>query len=113
VNFASGIVHHNIPDKATLYASFMPFLKNGGLFLPGQNQLRMGQEIFLVLTLMNEPERIRVAAKVVWVTPPGAQGNRPAGVGVQFLEADQGQTRAKIENYLAGLLKSEQPTYTL
>ncbi|MGB9671294.1 MAG: PilZ domain-containing protein [Halothiobacillaceae bacterium] len=113
MNFASGIVHHNIPDKATLYASFMPFLKNGGLFLPGQNQLRMGQEIFLVLTLMNDPERIRVAAKVVWVTPPGAHGNRPAGVGVQFLEADQGLTRAKIENHLAGLLKSDQPTYTL
>ncbi|MGK0673408.1 MAG: PilZ domain-containing protein [Halothiobacillaceae bacterium] len=113
MNFASGIIHHNIPDKATLYASFMPFLKNGGLFLPGQNQLRMGQEIFLVLSLMNDPERIRVAAKVVWVTPPGAQGNRPAGVGVQFLEADQGLTRAKIENYLTGMLKSEQPTYTL
>jgi len=113
VNFASGIVQHNIPDKATLYASFMPFLKNGGLFLPGQNQLRMGQEIFLVLSMMGDPERIRVAAKVVWVTPPGAQGNRPAGVGVQFLEADQGQTRAKIENHIAGMLKSDQPTYTL
>ncbi|HET19292.1 MAG TPA: pilus assembly protein PilZ [Chromatiales bacterium] len=91
----------------------MPFLKNGGLFLPGQNQLRMGQEIFLVLSMMGDPERIRVAAKVVWVTPPGAQGNRPAGVGVQFLEADQGQTRAKIENHIAGMLKSDQPTYTL
>lgn len=113
MNFASGIVQHNIPDKATLYASFMPFLKNGGLFLPGQNQLRMGQEIFLVLSMMGDPERIRVAAKVVWVTPPGAQGNRPAGVGVQFLEADQGQTRAKIENHIAGMLKSDQPTYTL
>lgn len=113
MNFASGIVQHNIPDKATLYASFMPFLKNGGLFLPGQNQLRMGQEIFLVLSMMGDPERIRVAARVVWVTPPGAQGNRPAGVGVQFLEADQGQTRAKIENHIAGMLKSDQPTYTL
>ncbi|MEF3192617.1 MAG: PilZ domain-containing protein [Halothiobacillaceae bacterium] len=113
MNFASGIVNHTIPDKATLYASYMPFLKNGGLFLPGQTKLRMGQEIFLVLSLMNEPERIRVAAKVVWVTPPGAQGNRPAGVGVQFLEADQGLTRVKIENYLVGMLKSEQPTYTL
>ncbi|MEW6446382.1 MAG: PilZ domain-containing protein [Pseudomonadota bacterium] len=113
MNFASGIVHHNIPDKATLYASYMPIIKNGGLFLPGQSQLRMGQEVFLVLSMMNSPERVRVAARVVWVTPPGAQGNRPAGVGVQFLEADQGQTRAKIENYLAGAMGGDQPTYTL
>lgn len=113
MNLASGIVHHNIPDKATLYASYMPFIKNGGLFLPGQLHLHMGQDVFLVLSLLNEPERIRVAAKVVWITPQGAQGNRPAGAGVQFLEIDQGQTRARIENQLAGMLKSEQPTYTL
>jgi len=91
VSFASGIVHHNIPDKATLYASYMPFIRNGGLFLPGQAKLRMGQEVFLVLSMMNDPERARVAGKVVWITPPGAQGNRPAGAGVQFLEADQGR----------------------
>ncbi len=109
----SGIVQHNIPDKATLYASYMPFLKNGGMFLPGQTRLRMGQEIFLVLSMMNNPEKARVAAKVVWVNPPGAQGGRPAGVGVHFLEADNGMTRAKIENYLAGSLHSEQRTYTI
>jgi len=109
----SGIVQHNIPDKATLYASYMPFLKNGGMFLPGQTRLRMGQEIFLVLSMMNNPEKARVAAKVVWMTPAGAQGGRPAGVGVQFLEADNGVTRAKIENYLAGSLHSEQRTYTI
>lgn len=113
MSFASGIVHHNIPDKATLYASYMPFIRNGGLFLPGQTKLSMGQEVFLVLSMMNDPERVRVAAKVVWVTPPGAQANRPAGVGVQFLEADQGATKARIENYLAGMTKSDNPTYTL
>ncbi|TQV64725.1 MAG: pilus assembly protein PilZ [Halothiobacillaceae bacterium] len=113
MSFASGIVHHNIPDKATLYASYMPFIRNGGLFLPGQTKLRMGQEVFLVLSMMNDPERARVAAKVVWVTPSGAQANRPAGVGVQFLEADKGQTKARIENYLAGMQNSDNPTYTL
>ncbi len=109
----SGIVQHNIPDKETLYASYMPFLKNGGLFLPGQTRLRMGDEIFLVLSMMNSPEKIRVAARVVWVNPPGAQGGRPAGVGVQFLEADNGMTRAKIENHLAGSLHSDRRTYTI
>lgn len=113
MSFASGIVHHNIPDKATLYASYMPFIRNGGLFLPGQVKLTMGQEVFLVLSMMNDPERVRVAAKVVWVTPAGAQASRPAGVGVQFLEADKGQTKARIENYLAGTQNSDNPTYTL
>jgi type IV pilus assembly protein PilZ len=49
---------------------------------------------------------------VIWVTPRGAQGNRTAGIGVQFSEQDTG-ANAKIEEYLAGLLTSEKPTHTM
>ena len=64
------------------------------------------------LPLMDEPEKIPVAGKVVWVTPKGAQGNRAAGIGVQF--SDQDNTAiTKIENYLAGMLNSDKPTHTM
>ncbi|MGC9457612.1 MAG: PilZ domain-containing protein [Halothiobacillaceae bacterium] len=108
-----GIIHHNIPDKQTLYMSYMPFIKNGGLFIPGHTQHELGKELFLMLTMMGSPERIAVACKVVWVTPNGAQNSRTPGIGVQFSDVDQGQTRTKIEAYLAGAVESDRPTYTL
>ena len=102
-----------IKDKSALYAAFMPFVKNGGLFIPTSKRYEPGDEIFLLLRLMDEPERIPVAGKVIWITPPGAEGNRAVGVGVQFSDEDQGVARRKIEDYLAGMLSSDRPTHTM
>ncbi len=108
----NGILSLTIKDKAVLYAAYMPFLKNGGLFIPTAKTYKLGDEVFMLLNLMDEAEKIPVAGKVVWVTPKGAQGNRAAGIGVQF--SDQDNTAAsKIENYLAGTLDSDRPTHTL
>jgi type IV pilus assembly protein PilZ len=49
---------------------------------------------------------------VVWITPKGAQGNRAAGIGVQFSDPDNTVQR-KIETYLAGSLESDRITYTM
>ncbi len=102
-----------ITDKATLYAAYMPYVKNGGLFVPTQRSYRLGDEVFIVLTLMDEPEKIPIAGKVVWITPKGAQGNRVAGIGVQFNDQDNGLARTKIETHLGGALRSERQTNTL
>lgn len=107
------ILSFAIKDKAALYASFMPFIRNGGLFIPTTKRYQLGDEIFLLLQLMDEPDRIPVAGKVIWVTPPGAEGNRAVGVGVQFSEQDKGVARRKIEEYLVGVLSSERPTHTM
>jgi type IV pilus assembly protein PilZ len=50
----------------------------------------------------------------VWVTPAGAQGNRPAGIGVQFGDTAEGEAvRGRIEALLAGMLDSDRATYTM
>ena len=107
-----GILSLSIKDKAALYAAYMPFVKGGGLFIPTKKRYRLGDEVFILLSLMDEPEKIPVAGKVVWITPKGAQGNRAAGIGVQFNEGDA-TARNKIETYLAGALKSDRPTHTM
>ncbi len=61
---------------------------------------------------MDEPDKIPVAGKVIWVTPRGAQGNRAAGIGVQFNEEDE-TAKNKIETYLAGALNSDRPTHSM
>lgn len=108
----SGILSLTIRDKAVLYAAYMPFIKNGGLFIPTNKAYNLGDEVFMLLSLMDEPEKIPVAGKVVWITPKGAQGNRSAGIGVQFSNEDE-IAASKIENYLAGALESGRPTHTM
>lgn len=107
----NGILSLTIKDKNILYAAYMPFITNGGLFIPTSKQYGLGDEVFMLLNLMEEPEKLPVAGKVVWVTPQGAQNNRAAGIGVQF--ADDSVARQKIENYLAGSLDSGRPTHTM
>ena len=101
-----------IQDKSVLYGAYMSFLKNGGLFVPTARSYRLGDEVFLLLTLMDEPEKLPVAGRVVWITPEGAQGNRQAGIGIEFSHEDATIT-AKIENHLAGSLTSDRVTHTL
>jgi len=91
----------------------MPFIKNGGLFIPTTKRCRIGDEIFLLPRLMDESEPIPIVGKVVWLTPAGAEGNRMVGVGIRFSSQDQGAARRKIEGYLADMLASDRPTHTL
>jgi len=108
-----GILSLTIRDKSALYASYMPFVKNGGLFIPTAKSYKLGDEVFMLLTLTDSKDKLPVSGKVVWITPKGAQGNKTAGIGVQFSELDKGATKSKIENQLAGALKSDRPTHTM
>jgi type IV pilus assembly protein PilZ len=108
----NGILSLTIKDKAVLYSAYMPYLHHGGLFVPTNKTYKIGDEVFMLLNLMDEPDKIPIAGKVVWITPKGAQGNRTAGIGVQFSEEDA-TANSKIENHLAGSLDSDRPTHTM
>ena len=96
-----------------MYLAYMAFVQNGGLFIPTNSSYQLGDEVFMLLSLMGEDEKIPVAGRVIWITPKGAQGKRTAGIGVQFSEQDQGNTQKKIETYLAGALSGDKPTHTI
>ncbi|WP_349649058.1 PilZ domain-containing protein [Candidatus Parabeggiatoa sp. HSG14] len=102
----------NVTDEQALYNSYLPFLTHGGLFIPTERPYKLGDEVFLLLNLMNQ-DKAPVAGKVAWINPAGAAGGRPAGIGVHFSEQDKGVTREKIEKALANLLKSDKKTYTM
>lgn len=109
-----GILSLVLKDKAALYGAYMPYIKNGGVFVPTPKRYLLGDEVFLLLTLPDSSERLPVAGKVCWVTPTGAQGSRPAGIGVQFADTAEGEAvRGKIETTLAGTLNSDKPTQTM
>lgn len=112
-NTRQGILALTIKDKNALYAAYMPLIKGGGLFIPTTRSYRLGDEVFMLLQLMEEQERIPMSGRVVWITPKGAAGFRSAGIGVQFSDEDGGVTKTLIESYLAGHLESDQPTHTM
>jgi len=111
----NGIISLTIKDKSVLYAAYMPFLTNGGLFVPTQKSYRVGDDVFMLLTLMDESEKIPVAGTVVWLTPKAADYSRAPGIGIQFSDQDNSAVNAvnKIETYLAGSLDSTRPTHTM
>lgn len=102
-----------IRDKAVLYATYMPYIKNGALFIPTTREYQLGDPVSMALTLLEEPNQIMLDGQVVWITPNGAQGNRAPGIGVQFIGETGIQLRNKIETILAGSLKADRPTHTM
>ncbi|MDW8479544.1 MAG: PilZ domain-containing protein [Xanthomonadales bacterium] len=109
-----GILSVAFRDKNSLYLSYMPFVKGGGLFVPTSRSYQIGDSVFLLVTLPEEGGRVPVAGKVVWITPGRAQGNRTSGVGIQFNETPDAEAlKTKIESILAGLMTSDRPTHTM
>ena len=109
-----GVLSLNINSKSALYAAYMPFVHHGGIFVPTSREYKLGDEVFMLLQIMEDPAKHAVAGKVVWVTPAGAQGSKTQGVGVQFADDDASKVlRGRIENVLAGHLGSNRPTHTL
>ncbi|MDQ7988631.1 MAG: PilZ domain-containing protein [Candidatus Dactylopiibacterium sp.] len=110
----TGVLSLNINSKTALYAAYMPFIRGGGLFIPTNKAYAPGDEVFMLLQLMDDPQKLAVKGKVVWFTPANAQNSKTQGVGVQF-EPDEGGTAVKIriEQILGGAIGSSRPTHTL
>ncbi len=110
----AGMLSLSIKEKAALYAAYMPFLKTGGLFVPTNRAHQIGDQVYMLLSLMDDPSKIPLSGKVVWITPAGAQGNRQQGIGVQFDDNEAAQAvRGKIESILGNTMKSTRQTHTL
>jgi len=109
-----GVLSLSIKEKSALYAAYMPALKGGGIFIPTTKAYRLGDEVFMLLSLMDDPNKIPVAGQVVWITPSAAQGNKTQGIGVRFNDNESSiSARNKIEGLLGGSLRSTRPTHTM
>lgn len=109
----SKMLNLHIEDRDLLYASYMPYLENGGIFVKTPDYYQIGDEVFLLVTLMEDAERFPIAGKVAWITPKDAVGGRIPGIGIQFSDQDNGKLRSRIETLLAGLTQSGRATFTM
>ena len=103
-----------IKEKAALYAAYIPMFAEGGDFVPTQREYRLGDDVYVLLTLPDEPQRYPVAGRVAWITPARASGNRTQGIGIQFPKDEKSaELKAKIENILGSALASDKATQTV
>ena len=106
------VISLSIREKGALYAAYMPFVEHGGLFVPTQRPAQLGDDLYVILTLMDDPAKVAIPGKVAWITPAGTTG-RQQGIGIQFSKTDASmQARAKIEDLLGSTLKSSRPSNT-
>lgn len=101
-------------EKGALYAAYVPILLDGGLFVPTTREYKLGEDIYLLLSLPDDPQRYPVAGKVAWITPANASGGRTQGVGVRFPSDEKTRLlKLKIEEILGTQLQSAKPTQTI
>ncbi len=108
----------NIRERAALYASYMSFVKGGGIFVPTKKQYKLGETVLLLINISipshQIEEKLPVKGKVIWITPENLQPGRVHGIGVQFTNDDAGKkAQIKIESALGHHLASARPTHTL
>ena len=78
------VIQLAIKEKAALYAAYIPLFSEGGIFIPTSRDYKLGDDIYVLLTLPEDAQRYPVAGKVAWVTPAKAPFNRTQGVGIVF-----------------------------
>lgn len=103
-----------IRSKSALYASWMPLLKGGGIFLPSNRSHTLGEEVLVLLSLLDEPNKIPLQGTVAWINPAHGAGNRPQGIGIQLHDSEVArELKKRVEGLLAGALQSSRPTHTI
>jgi len=101
-------------EKGALYAAYIPAFVDGGLFVPSTREYRLGDDIYLLLSLPEDNQRYPVAGKVAWITPANASGGRTQGVGVRFPNDEKTRLiKVRIEEVLGTQISSSKPTQTL
>jgi type IV pilus assembly protein PilZ len=110
-----GVIQLVFKEKGALYAAYISAFTDGGLFLPTpRNDYRLGQDVYLLLTMPDDPAKYPVAGKVAWITPPNSTGGRSQGIGVRFPSDEKHrQIRHKIEELLGTTISSSKPTQTI
>jgi type IV pilus assembly protein PilZ len=108
------VIQLSIKERAALYAAYIPLFTEGGIFIPSSRDYRIGDDVYVLLSLPDDPQRYPVAGKVAWVTPAKAQGGRTQGVGIRFPADEKSkQLKLKIEEILGAALASDKPTQTI
>jgi len=89
-------------DKHELYRAFMPFIKHGGLFIQTEKKYQIGDQVMLLVKLVDDVQKLPVQGKVVWLIPSSVR-DQTKGVGIQFVSEESELVCRKIETIITGI----------
>jgi type IV pilus assembly protein PilZ len=108
------VIQLAIKEKAALYAAYIPLFTHGGLFIPTNREYKLGESVYVLISLPDDPQRYPVVGKVAWITPDKAAGSRTQGVGIHFPGDEKSRAlKLHIEELLGNYLVSDRPTQTI
>ena len=73
------VIQLAIKEKAALYAAYIPMFAEGGIFIPSAREHQLGDDVYVLITLPDDPQRYPVAGKVAWITPARFQASACPG----------------------------------
>jgi type IV pilus assembly protein PilZ len=91
------ILNYIIKEPVELNLSYMPFINDGGLFIPTFQTYTMGDTIFVDLLLPGKKDSLRIEGKIIWITPPNALHHVLPGIGIQFIGTTAPFVRGQVE----------------
>jgi type IV pilus assembly protein PilZ len=94
------LLDYVISDPVELNLSYMPFINDGGLFVPSAQAFSLGDRILVDLHLPGKKEPLRIEGKIIWITPSNALHHVIPGVGIQFSGINSQAVRTQIEAML-------------
>lgn len=107
-----GLTQVNINDRATLQASYMPYILGGGLFVPSKNAVKMGDEVFVLAGLPDQSQKVPLTGKVIWISQK-QNGIKPQGFAIQLTGEKGIYYKMEAEKLLAGSMSLDRPSFTM
>ena len=107
-----GLIQVNINDRATLQASYMPYILGGGLFVPSKNPVKMGDEVFVLAGLPDQSQKVPLTGNVIWISQK-QNGIKPQGFAIQLTGEKGIYYKMEAEKLLAGSMSLDRPSFTM
>ena len=94
------LLNLTLKDDAALHSSYMPFIRDGGIFVPTNNiSQKFGDEVVVSMHLQSTNKKLAIPGRVVWIAPPACERGTQ-GLGIQFA----GTTKAKMKLIIETML---------
>ena len=97
----TAVIPLSLKDKTALHASYMPFIKGGGLYAISPKPHQLGDDVILSLRIESIGKKFAIPGKVVWLAPQSSSGKQ--GVGIRFAGATSKKVRMVLESVLGDL----------
>jgi len=89
-------------EREAFISAYTANASSGGLFIKTEKPLKVGFQFILKLQLPGVPNPLQIKSEVRWArSPEKAQPGQPTGMGIEFLEISENDTRVLKECLVA------------